>query len=344
MGRKDIARPRRVRTIGITFNLKKKGGKLGQYEEYDEVETIEALKLEIEKLGFRVELFEQDDTFLKKIRVKRPDFVFNIAEGIGASRGRESQVPCVLESLGLPYSGSDPISIGITLDKYFTNVFLMASGVPVPEMHLVRDAKDIEAHKYLFCGKKRYIVKPRWEGSSKGIFLRSVVKDFAGFRKLAKEIIREFDQPALIEEFLEGSEVTAAVCGNGPTHVLGMMKITPTDVPEKDFLYSIETKREWKKKVRYESEEKLPEKTRRAVREYAAKAYRALELRDISRIDFRLDGRGVPRIIDINPLPGLSPAYSDLPILYRLKGGTYSDLVKTILRESLERHGFDCRF
>lgn len=344
MGRKDISRARKIKTIGITFNLKKKGGKLGQYEEYDEAATIEALKGEIEKLGFKVELFEQNHSFPEKIRAKKPDFVFNIAEGIGASRGRESQVPCVLESLGLPYSGSDPISIGITLDKYFTNVFLLSSGVPVPEMHLVRDGKDMEALKYLFDVKKRYIVKPRWEGSSKGIFLRSVVKDFKSFKRLSEEIIREFRQPALIEEFLEGAEVTAAVAGNGQAEVLGMMKITPTDVPEKDFLYSIETKREWKKKVRYESEGSLSERTRKDVRECAAKAYKALELRDISRIDFRLDGRGVPRIIDINPLPGLSPAYSDLPILYRLKGGTYSDLVKTILRGSLERHGFDCRF
>lgn len=334
----------RVKTIGITYNLKKKGVLLDEHEEYDEAETIEAIKKEFGKLGFRVLLFEQGEDLPARILRRKPDFVFNIAEGIGSSRGRESQVPCVLESMGIPYSGSDPVVLGITLDKYYTNLFLRSNGIPVPEMFLMSDDKEAEGLGRIFNGRKRYIVKPRWEGSSKGIFLRSVVKKHKDLRKRAAEVFDRYRQPALAEEFLEGDEITAGVLGNGTPRVLGMMKIVPTDVPQKDFLYSIETKREWKKKVRYEGENGIPAKTRRDLERYAVKAYNALELRDVSRIDFRLDGRGRPKIIDINPLPGLSPAYSDLPILYRLKGGTYSGLVKLILRESFKRHRFQCGF
>lgn len=211
-------------------------------------------------------------------------------------------------------------------------------------MYMAGDDKSISVLKKLFDGKKRYIVKPRWEGSSKGIFLHSVVKHHKGLGDTAREVIKRYKQPALVEEFLEGEEITAAVCGNSSVKVLGMMKITPTDVAQKDFLYSIETKREWRKKVRYEPETKIPAKVSAAVRKYAVEAYKALELRDIARIDFRLDSRGVPKVIDINPLPGLSPVYSDLPILYGLKGGTYPELVRVILREAFKRHGFSCKF
>lgn len=339
-----MAAVKTIKTIGIAFNLKKKGASLDEEEEYDEIETIDALKEELEKLGFKVSLFEQGNDFAEKVRAKKPDFVFNIAEGIGSSRGRESQVPCVLESLGLPYSGSDPISIGITLDKYYTGLFLRSYGVPVPAMYMVKDPENVLSFKKIFDGEKRYIVKPRWEGSSKGIFLHSVIKHHKGLEKTAGEVIRRYKQPAIVEEFLEGEEITAAVHGNSSAKVLGMMKITPTDVAQKDFLYSIETKREWRKKVRYEPETKIRAKVSAAIRKYAVEAYKALELRDIARIDFRLDTRGVPKIIDINPLPGLSPIYSDLPIMHRLNGGTYSELVRVILREAFKRHGISCKF
>lgn len=334
----------RIRTIGLTYNLKKKGARLDEHEEYDEIETIDAIKKEFIRLGFKVQLFEQGKDLSERILKKKPDFIFNIAEGIGASRGRESQVPCILESLGLAYSGSDPVSLGITLDKYYTSVFLRTEGLPVPDMFMVKDDDEAAALGRLFNGRKRYIIKPRWEGSSKGIFLRSVIKEHKEMKERAREIFTRYRQPAIIEEFLEGEEITAAVIGNGPARVLGMMKIVPTDVAQKDFLYSIETKREWKKKVRYEPEESVPRETRERIKEYAVRAYRALELRDISRIDFRLDAKRLPKIIDINPLPGLSPAYSDLPILYRLKGGTYPELVRMILKESFKRHGFRCDF
>jgi D-alanine-D-alanine ligase len=330
----------KVETIGMTFNLRKKGVEGDDYEEYDEIETIDSLKKEFEKYGFRVALYEQDQYLFERLSRERPDFVFNIAEGIGSTRSRESQVPCMLEALKIPHSGSDPLSLGITLDKYFTNVILASAGVPVPRMRVVRSEKDMPALKKFIKGKKLYVVKPRWEGSSKGIYLKSLVSNYALARERSKEIIKKYKQPAVVEEFLERDEITVGVAGNGDKiEILGMMRISPTDEKNKKFLYSIEVKREWEKMVRYEAEKDIPKKIRAAVAKSAMEAFRVLELRDVSRVDFRLDSANVPKVIDINPLPGLSPFYSDLPILYRLNGKKYSELIKIILKHALARYG-----
>lgn len=328
-----------VNTIGIVFNLKKQGS--GEsYEEYDEIETIESIKKEIEKYDFKVVLLEQDENFLKSLLNQKPDFVFNIAEGRGNSRGRESQVPAILESLGIPYSGSDPISLGITLDKYLTNRLLKSANIPVSEMFMVKNIRDIENLGNIFGRGDLFLVKPRWEGSSKGIFLNSLVSDFGNLKKRVEDIISKYSQPALIEEFLEGDEITVGIYGNELPQVLGMMKIIPKDKACKNFLYSFETKQDWQNKVQYKPQDSILEHIQRLIEFYAIKAYKELELKDVARIDFRLDIQNKPKIIDVNPLPGLSPLYGDLPILYKLKGSGYNDLIKAILQESFKRYGF----
>lgn len=327
-----------IKTIGITFNLKAKGVSDG-CEEYDEIETIASLKKEIEALGFKVRLFEQGESFLKEISDNRPDFVFNLAEGRGNFRGRESQLPAVLESLSIPYSGSDPISLGITLDKYLTNRLLRSANIPVPEMFMVKNMEELENLGNIFTGGQLFLVKPRWEGSSKGIFLNSLVSNFDDLRKRVENIFLKYQQPALIEEFLEKDEITVGVYGNRVARILGMMKIVPKDRTCDNFFYSFEVKQDWQNKVKYEPQESILESIQKLVQLCALRAYRELELKDIARIDFRLDSQNKPRIIDINPLPGLSPLCGDLPILYKLSGGNYNDLIKLILQEALSRYG-----
>jgi D-alanine-D-alanine ligase len=330
-----------IRSIGITFNLKKKGTNDDRHEEYDEIETIEALKTELGSFGFKPILLEQNKNFTKDIIKAKPDFVLNIAEGIGDTRARESQVPCILESLNIPYSGSDPLSLGITLYKYLTNCILKSRGIPVPLMHMARCEKEIKYLKGIFVTKTKrlFIVKPRWEGSSKGIFLNSVVDNFKKLKERAVYIFSKYRQPALIEEFLEKEEITVGICGNKLPRILGMMKISALDKTQKFFLYSQENKRDWREKIKYEPQASIPRKTQRLIENYAIKSFMVLELRDIARIDFRLDKYNAPKIIDINPLPGLSPHYSDLPIIYRLKGKNYTDLIKNILKEAFLRYG-----
>lgn len=328
-----------IRTIGITFNLKRYDANDDRYEEYDEIATIVALKNEIERYGFKVVLFEQDRNLYRRIIANKPDFVLNIAEGIGNSRARESQVPCILESLHIPYSGSDPVALGTTLDKYLTNFILRSSGIPVPLLFLASNVADLKKLKYIFQLKKRFIVKPRWEGSSKGISLSSLIQNIQELKRQVSFIIRRYMQPALIEEFLEKDEITVGVAGNKKPYLLGMMRICPKQ-KSKSFIYSIETKRNWQTAVEYQPQHTILKKIQNKIEASALAAFRILELRDIARIDFRLDSNTTPKIIDINPLPGLSPHYSDLPIMQTLEGKTYSELIRILLKESLKRYGF----
>lgn len=334
----------RVLSVAIVFNLKKKNIdnslEKDTQEEYDEIETIEALKTEIERFGFNVIPIEQTPDFADVIRHQNVDFVLNLAEGIGMSRNRESQVPAILEMLGIPYSGSDPLALGITLDKFQTNQILKNAKIPVPKQYVVSKESDIDRLSNIFDDTSVFIVKPRWEGSSKGIFLNSVVDNFQDLKQRALFLLARYEQPAVVEEYLENEEITAGVCGNGETaHLAGMMKIVPRNATREKFIYSIENKRDWRAKVRYESCDTISPKTRESISDYALKAFFALELRDIARIDFRLDKNNIPNIIDVNPLPGLSPVYSDLPILYSINGKNYAELVKLILRESFKRCG-----
>ncbi len=334
------ARP--VRRIGITFNLKKKdilpGEPDDRYEEYDRLETVQTLEREIARLGFETGHYEQDETFLEKISQNPPDFVFNIAEGRGTTRGRESQVPCILESLGIPFSGSDSTAIAITLDKWLTHHVLAGGGAVVPDLDMFSSDADLGRSFELFDRHGVYIVKPRWEGSSKGVFADSVVDNPVDLAKRVRRIWRYYRQPALVEEFLPGSEITVGIMGNRKPVVIGMMAIDPK-AEKGRAVYSLDHKRNWEKKVRYLGPETIQPEVRSTVSMEALKVFRILELKDIARVDFRLDREGVPKVIDINPLPGISEAYSDLPILYRMSGGSFPSLVAGILKESFHRQG-----
>jgi D-alanine-D-alanine ligase len=335
----------KIRTIGIACNIKgccPKGAHTGddRQEEYDEPETIDAVAAELKGLGYDPHVFAQDERFLERLQHEPPDMMFNIAEGLGATRGRESQVPCLLESMNIPYTGSDPIALGITLDKYLTRQFLHSAYVPVPEMYLVRRPGEISMLKGIFKKTRHWIVKPRWEGSSKGVFRKSLVTDYVSLKAQVAFVLETYNQPAVVEEFMEKMEITAAVYGNSEPKLLGMMQISPRAAGSEPFIYSLEVKRDWEKQVEYRGQETIPALVRSRVESLAVKAFSALELRDIARVDFRLDRELVPRVIDINPLPGLSPRYSDLPILYRLRGGKYPDLIRIILTEALKRYGY----
>ncbi|MBI4846790.1 MAG: ATP-grasp domain-containing protein [Candidatus Omnitrophica bacterium] len=321
---------------GICFNLKRSHSSDAD-EEYDEIETIEFLKERLEHFGFEVVLAEQDKDLFDRLYSRSLDFVLNIAEGKGKSRSRESQVPCVLEWLNIPYYGSDPVSLAITLDKWLTNVLLKNASIPVPQMVTVEDMTQTLGMEIPFDGRK-YIVKPRWEGSSKGIFNDSVVSTAAKCKDKVSYIISTYNQPALIEEFVEQEEITVGICGNEELEILGMMKISPHKAQEA-FVYSIENKRDWQKKIRYErAEDVVAESILKLLRKYAAAAFKVLGLRDVARIDFRVDNAGIPKIIDINPLPGLSPKYSDLMLMSKLHNKKFVEVVDKIITISLKRN------
>lgn len=331
--------PQPALTVGITYNLRQWTADDGddRYEEYDSIETISALEVEIRKIGFSPLRLEQDEQFLETLARSRPDFVFNIAEGRGGGRGRESQVPCVLESLGIPFSGSDSVALALTLDKHLTRTVLSAGHLPVPEGCMIPPGGDLSEAEILLDRHGKVLVKPRWEGSSKGVFADSATTDAKRLPFLVSRIWERYAQAALVEEYLPGDEYTVSLLGNPPKAV-GLMRIR-SDRYREDFLYSLENKRDpnWMDHMLYEGRSALEPSVTTFLESRAALAFEVLELRDLARIDFRTDAYGIPKIIDVNPLPGLRPSYSDFPISCQVNGGAYSDIIRGVFDAALRR-------
>ncbi len=332
--------------IGITFDLKadlpENSGLPDDYqEEYDSPATIEAIAGVLRSLGHDPIWLGDGPEMVRQLLEDPPEFVFNLAEGQGTSRCREARVPAVLELLGIPYTGSDPLTLAATLDKDCARRLVRSHGGIVPRGELFAPNADLEAVRSRSALAYTTIVKPAWEGSSKGIRGKCVVDTPA---ELADALLERRDQgqPLLAEEFIAGEELTVGVLGNEAPHVLGVLRVVPLK-SDAHFVYSLEVKRDYEQHVRYECPARLPEEQLRAVERAALLAYRALGCRDVARLDFRLRD-GVPYFLEVNPLPGLNPRTSDLVILARLSGISYERLIASILDEALRRHRLDTKF
>jgi len=283
------------------------------FEEFDGPETIAAIAAALRGLGVEPIPIEAGPEFPARLRDKAVEFAFNIAEGTGG-RCREAIPAAVCEFLGVPYSGSDPLTLAVTLDKYIGRR-IVSPDVPVARAVLVENLDDEARFPELSFP---VVVKPNDEGSSKGIRPRSFCIDASEAGRQSRHLRERYDCRVLVEEFLPGAEVTAGVLGNGAgTRILGMMEIAPASMSAEPFLYCVETKRDYLRQVRYHVPPRLPAAELRAMETYALAAYRLLGCRDFARIDFRLDAAGQPRFLECNPLPGLNPVSSDLVILSR---------------------------
>ena len=304
-------------------------------EVYDSPETLEVISGAIEKKGHRIVRLGGGVQFLDNIRREKVDFVFNISEGRGNYRSREAQVPSVLEMLEIPYTGSDPLCLAVCLDKTVTKKLVAAEGIPTPKWLLIADEEEL-------CGVNWVgfpfpaIVKPAYEGSSKGIRLTSLADNVSQAKKEVSRIIRGYNQPVMIEEFIDGDEITAGVIGNSPPKLVGMMRILPKK-KEKHFVYSVEVKRDYVNLVDYESPVKLPQNILDKLEQYSLKSFKVLGCRDFSRVDFRVGHDGIPYFIEINPLPGLG-TYSDLIIMGIKMGWTHEGLISAVLDTAIKRY------
>ncbi|MBI3465881.1 MAG: D-alanine--D-alanine ligase [Planctomycetes bacterium] len=306
-------------------------------EEFDSPETIEALADVLRSFGHDVDLLGEGEPMLRRLLDgPRPDLVLNFAEGQGIGRSREARVPAVLEMLGVPYTGSDPLTLAVTLDKDCAKRLVTAAGVATPRWTLVRDGESFDAVAPVFAGlTPPLIVKPAYEGSSKGVRSTSLIhrrEDLPAALTLARQTYR---QPVLVEEFIDGNELTVGMVGNQPPEILGVMRILPRQA-DGPFLYSLEVKRDFERLVRYECPAQLSAADTRAVRHAAFAAWQALGCRDVARLDFRLRNH-VPYFLEANPLPGLSPKSGDLVIMARLVGVEYPELIRRILETALRR-------
>jgi D-alanine-D-alanine ligase len=302
-----------------------------QVAEFDSPATIEALAGAIGRLGHSVEKVGNGLELTRRLVAgDRWDLVFNIAEGMGG-RSREAQVPAVLELFGLRYTFSDPLVCAITLDKPMTKRVLLSAGLPTPRFAVaeqMEDLRDLDLEFPLF-------VKPAHEGTGKGIDADSQVRSPGQLQACCLRIWQRFRQPVLIEEYLPGREFTSAVLGTGrDAYALGTMEIrVRPDAPQKD--YGFQAKEQCEQFVDYLP---VPQRDLRAqLEELALKVHRLLGCRDASRVDIRLDNSGRPSILEINPLPGLHPTHSDLPMIASYQGLCYDDLIGRIIESAMVR-------
>ena len=288
-------------------------------------------------LGHDVVLLGDGRGCLRQLLDQPPDFVFNFAEGEGVSRSREARMPAVLEMLGIPYTGSDPLTMAVTLDKDIAKRLVASARIAVPRA-LVIHASDVEWKIDIPFSRLPFpvIVKPAWEGSSKGIRQKCLVNSPGDLPEVIDWLRGEQRQPLLVEEYIEGDEVTVGILGNDQPEVLGIMRVFPV-APVERFIYSLEVKRDFRRQVRYECPPPLPSSVIDAVREAALTVFRTLGCRDVARVDFRVRD-GIPYFLEVNPLSGLHPQDSDLVIMANLVGWSYARLVAAILQAGLNRH------
>lgn len=320
--------------VGLSFNLKRvstAGGDDAEAE-YDSPKTIAALRGAIEGMGHEVVELEATAELLSILPGIDVDFVFNIAEGL-KGRNREAQVPAMLELLGIPYTGSDPAALSLTLDKALAKRLVRQAGVPTPDFVLMTRGDEPLPAGMSFP----LIVKPNTEGSSKGVSSSSVVRDEAGLREQVKRLTQRYNQAALVEAFLPGREFTVALLGEVAPRVLPPMEILFGEGAGELPVYSYEHKQETDSSVRYEVPARLDPMLSQEIAHVALQAFEALGCRDVARMDFRLDAAGRVHFIECNPLPGMTPDYSDLCLIAKGAGMDYVSLIGEIMAPAMRR-------
>ncbi len=322
--------------VGLTYNLKKHiASEVADAEaEYDNLETVLAIKEALEDDHCRVELMEADETLPDRLAKQPVDIVFNIAEGI-QGRGREAEVPALCNMLRIPFTGSDETTLCIALDKALTKRLLATYRIRTPKYRVItKDAARIGGGF-----KFPAIVKPNAEGSSKGISDVAIVSDGVALRTLVRKNIRDYGQDMLVEEYIPGREFTVGIVGNGAdTRVFPPMEIIYLDKTSEYNIYSFTVKQNYKELIRYKSPADIDARTEAEMIRTARKVYDVLSCRDLARMDFRLAPDGTLHFIEINPLPGLAPGYSDFPMLAEMSGVDYKSLVRGVLKAALKRY------
>lgn len=346
--------------VALLANLKKnaptwEGISPDRWDDLDSEETIEALTRALESGGHRVTFLEGDLSLAKTLAQVRPDICFNISEGhYGDSR--EAHVPAILEMLRVPYTGSALLTLALSLDKPMTKRVLTYHGLPTPAFQVferVREPLDADMNFPLF-------VKPSREGTGMGVTPESIVRNREQLRNQLRSQFERYDQPLLVEEYIEGREITVGVVGNltspvawrlpeneeAPRIQRGLSFLPPLEIDLHRYeseagVYTSRIKTELVHDFYWTCPAELGEELVEELHWLTAATFRVTGCRDVARVDFRLNKHedNKPYILEINPLPGLNPEYSDLCIEARAAGWTYEQLVNRILDEAAEREG-----
>ncbi len=315
-----------------------------EFAEWDSPATIAAVESALFHLGKVVRLEAKED-FPERLRQARPDIVFNIAEGFHGVN-REAHVPAICEFFGIPYSGSDPFTLSLCLDKARTKETLTFHGIPTPKFSVVEKIEDIHA----VTGKLALplFVKPLHEGSSKGITDSNLCWDRTQLVKQTRFLLESYRQPVLVEEYLPGKEFTCAVLGNGDeATVMPIVGMNFETLPKGALpIYSFDAKFVWDRPENpldiFQCPARISRKLQASIERVTLDAFRVLGCRDWARIDVRLDAAGVPNVLEVNPLPGILPDPADnscLPKSARAAGIGYDELIQNCLKCAAARQG-----
>lgn len=333
------AKPRQRRgalRVGLAFNVKRVkpgfGGVDDDEAEYDSPTTIQAIRDAIASHGHDVVDLEATPELASTLGSLGVDVVFNVAEGL-RGRNRESQVPALCELLSIPYTGSDAATLALALDKGLAKRICRQAGVLTPDWFFMVTGKEKIPRGFEFP----LIVKPVAEGSSKGVLGSAVARDERELRDKAAAIAARYRQPALIERFLTGREFTVALLGERKPRVLPPMEIVFTRKDIEHPVYEFDHKLEPTADIRYESPAKITPEQRKDIESVARDAFIALGCRDVARVDLRLDARGRANFVECNPLPGLTPDWSDICLIGKGVGMDYRTLIGEILAPAIRR-------
>ena len=320
--------------IGFTYNVKRVDSKTGDdaEAEYDSPDTIAAISDAIASFGHAVVHLEATPDLPRILPEADVDLVFNIAEGL-VGRNREAQVPALCELVGIPYTGSDSATLAIALDKALAKKVFKQHGILTPEFQLFETGRE----RLLPGMKFPVIVKPNAEGSSKGIAGTSVFDEEVGMRAAVKTIIEKYRQPALVEQYITGREFTVGLLGDRRPRVLPPMEICFKDKSLERPVYDFTVKQDWVKHVEYKCPPPLTPAEAKAIERAARETFDALDCRDFARIDVRMNAQGQVYVFEVNPLPGLTPDYSDLVLIAKAAGMDFRTLIGEILAGGLKR-------
>lgn len=322
--------------IGLTYDLRRdyllRGHGEEETAEFDKPETIDAIEAALRELGFAVERIGNiHDLTVKLAAGRRWDLVFNIAEGLYGF-AREAQVPALLDAYQVPYTFSDPLVLAMTLHKGMTKRIIRDLGMPTADFFVVEAEADIDRVNLHFP----VFVKPVAEGTGKGINAASKIASRDQLAAACRSLLAQYRQPVLVEAFLPGREFTVGITGSGAeAEAVAVLEVLLKAEAETD-AYTYTNKENYQQLVEYRLVEDDAAMQAKAV---ALAAWRGLGCRDAGRVDLRADAQGVVHFMEVNPLAGLNPDHSDLPILCRLAGVSFQQLIEKIMRSALKRAG-----
>lgn len=323
--------------IGLTYDLRQEylaaGFSEDETAEFDRADTVEHIQRALRELGHMPDRIGHARQLISRLaRGDEWDLVFNFSEGL-CGIAREAQVPAILDVYGIAYTFSDPLVMALTLHKGLTKTVVSAGGVPTPAFAVVERAADVGQIELPFP----LFAKPVAEGTGKGVSPTSKVRDRAALATVCQRLLATYQQPVLIETYLPGREFTVGITGTGHNAVaLGTLEIVLRSGAEAD-AYSYVNKERCEELVEYRLVRAEQDEQVRAAEEVALKAWTILGCRDAGRVDLRCDAAGQPSFMEVNPLAGLHPEHSDLPILAGKVGLTYVELIQRIVESAAPR-------